>query len=207
MELADQEALRELALEIGRFTNVDIQQIIKVDFIGFVQAVDAVGGVDIDVPYTLVDPEYPGPNYSYQTFSITKGPHHLDGETALKYARSRHSTSDFSRSGRQQQIIKALGEKVKNEGILSNPSKILSLVTNIFLLISCWRTWIGNCIKGDKFIAFTDNQYSLVINLAVSYATATNADASACFDKAPKNFSCRGIQNLAFSHKAITIPP
>lgn len=127
-EAASQEALRELSAEIGRLTSVEIQKIIKVDFIGFVQAVDAVGGIDIDVPYTLVDREYPGPNYSYVTFSIDKGPQHLDGETALKYARSRHSTSDFSRSARQQQIIKALGQKVKDEGILSSPSKLLELL-------------------------------------------------------------------------------
>jgi polyisoprenyl-teichoic acid--peptidoglycan teichoic acid transferase len=127
-EGASQEAMKELALEIGRLTNVDIRHVIKVDFIGFVQAVDAVGGVDIDVPYNLVDHEYPGPNYSYQTFAINKGLQHLDGETALKYARSRHSTSDFSRSARQQQIIKALGQKVKDEGVLSNPGRLLSLL-------------------------------------------------------------------------------
>ncbi len=121
-------AVKELAAELGRTLGVDIHRIIKVDFIGFVQAVDAVGGVDIDVPYDLVDPAYPGPNYSYQTFSISKGPQLLDGETALKYARSRHTTSDFSRSARQQQIIQSLGKKVKEGGTLSSPNRILSLL-------------------------------------------------------------------------------
>jgi hypothetical protein len=50
---------------------------------------------------------YPGPNYSYTTFVLQSGQQHLDGKTALKYARSRHSTSDFSRSQRQQAVIKA----------------------------------------------------------------------------------------------------
>lgn len=127
-DAASQEAMKELAGEVGALMGVDIHGVLKVDFIGFVQAVDALGGVEVDVPYDIVDREYPGPNYGYQTFSISKGLQTLDGETALKYARSRHTTSDFSRSGRQQQIIKQLGAKVKEEGVLSNPSRLLSLM-------------------------------------------------------------------------------
>jgi LCP family protein required for cell wall assembly len=125
---ASQQALRELSNEIGRLLHIEIHRTVKVDFIGFVQAVDALGGVDINVPYDLVDPEYPGPNYTYETFALNAGMQHMDGETALKYARSRHSTSDFSRSGRQQQLISALGEKMKAEGILTRPDKVLSLL-------------------------------------------------------------------------------
>jgi LCP family protein required for cell wall assembly len=127
-EEASKLAMRELANEIGRAMGMDIHHIVKVDFIGFVQAVDAIGGIDIVVPERLVDTEYPGPNYSYETFSIEAGPQHIDGETALKYARSRHSTSDFARSARQQQIIKAIGEKVKSEGILTRPAQIMDLL-------------------------------------------------------------------------------
>jgi LCP family protein required for cell wall assembly len=121
-------ALRELADELSRLLNIQIHHVVKVDFIGFIQAVDALGGFDIDVPEDLVDTEYPGPNYSYETFSVQAGPQHFDGETALKYARSRHSTSDFSRSGRQQLIISALTDKMKSEGMLTRPDKIISLL-------------------------------------------------------------------------------
>ncbi len=121
-------SMRELADEIGRALGMEIHHIVKVDFIGFVQAVDAIEGVDIEVPSDLVDPEYPGPNYTYETFSIAAGPQHLDGETALKYARSRHSTSDFSRSARQQQILRAIADKVQTQGILTKPGQILDLL-------------------------------------------------------------------------------
>lgn len=121
-------AMRELADEIGRTMGIEMHDIVKVDFIGFVQAVDAIGGVDIVVPETLIDTEYPGPNYTYETFAINAGPQHLDGETALKYARSRHSTSDFDRSARQQQILGAIADKVKGEGILTKPGQILDLL-------------------------------------------------------------------------------
>lgn len=127
-EEASTEAMRDLADEIGIALNIQIHEIVKVDFIGFVQAVDALGGIDIVVPETLVDNEYPGPNYTYETFMIEAGPQHLDGETALKYARSRHSTSDFARSARQQQILQAIGDKVKNEGLLTRPGQILDLM-------------------------------------------------------------------------------
>ena len=125
---ASQAAMRELANEIGSAIDLNIHHILKVDFIGFVQAVDAIGGIDIEVPEDLVDTQYPGPNYTYETFQIDAGLQHLDGETALKYARSRHSTSDFARSARQQQILQAVGDKVKTENILMKPNQILSLL-------------------------------------------------------------------------------
>ncbi len=125
---ASELAMRELANEIGIALNIELHHIVKVDFIGFVQAVDALGGIDIVVPETLVDTEYPGPNYTYETFTIQGGPQHIDGETALKYARSRHSTSDFDRSARQQQILQAIADKVREEGILTKPGQIMDLL-------------------------------------------------------------------------------
>ncbi len=126
---ASQLAMRELAKEIGLALGMEIHHIVKVDFIGFVQAVDAIGGVDIVVPEDLIDTEYPGPNYSYETFAINAGPQHLDGETALKYARSRHSTSDFDRSARQQQILRAIADKMKTDGTLTKPGQIMDLLS------------------------------------------------------------------------------
>lgn len=126
---ASKEALKQLGTEIGSFIGLPISGTIKVTFSGFVEAVDLLGGVDIDVPYDIVDTEYPGPNYSYETFSIRKGPQHLDGETALKYARSRHTTSDFSRSARQQQILSALSEKATSQGLLKSASKATEMLS------------------------------------------------------------------------------
>ncbi len=123
-EEASAQAMKDLAKEIGDRMNMQIHHTVMVDFIAFVKAVDALGGIDIEVPETIVDTEYPGPNYSYVTFALQAGPQHLDGETALKYARSRHSTSDFSRSGRQQQVIGALAQKAKELGIISSATRM-----------------------------------------------------------------------------------
>jgi hypothetical protein len=84
-------------------------------------------GLEIDVPEDLVDVSYPDDNWGYQTFKVSKGLQTFDGATALKYARSRHSTSDFDRSLRQQSLVRALKEKLLSLGTLSKPSKIQSL--------------------------------------------------------------------------------
>ena len=120
-------ALRSLADEIGASFGIPIHHTVMVDFEAFVQAIDAIGGIDIDVPETMHDTEYPGPNYSYETFHIDAGRQHLDGATALKYARTRHTTSDFDRSARQQQIIHAAMKQVEESGIAKRPRKILEL--------------------------------------------------------------------------------
>ncbi len=126
---ASQQAMKNIAGIIGDLVGLKIQHVVRVDFVGFVQAVDKIGGVTVDVPYQIVDREYPDARGDgYQTFMITAGPHQLDGETALKYARSRHTTSDFGRSARQQQLIAALAEKMKSEGTLTSPSTILGLI-------------------------------------------------------------------------------
>lgn len=126
---ASKEAMRELAAEIGRQLNLEIHGTVKVDFIGFVEAVEAMGGIEIDVPYDIVDTEYPDENFGYETFEIRKGLQHIDGATALKYVRSRHTTSDFSRSARQQQLLAALGEKAQREGLATDPKRIMSLLS------------------------------------------------------------------------------
>lgn len=127
-EEASLEAMQELRREIGDTLGLTIHHVLKVDFEGFEQAIDALDGVDLEVPYDIVDTEYPGPDYSYETFTIPSGPQHLDGATALKYVRSRHTTSDFDRAARQQQLLQALGDKVKREGTLRSPANIAALL-------------------------------------------------------------------------------
>ena len=125
---ASQVAMVELADELGKLLGMKIHHTVKVDFIGFVKAVDAVGGFEIDVPADLVDTQYPNERENgYTTFIVRAGLQQFDGSTALKYARSRHSTSDFDRSARQQMVLKALADKLKQDGVMAHPDRILSL--------------------------------------------------------------------------------
>ena len=89
-----------------------VDRYVVVDFQTFVRLVDALGGIEIDVPEAIVDTEYPTPDYGVTTIRFDPGPQVLDGEQALVYARTRHDDSDFGRSERQQQVIGAIATKL-----------------------------------------------------------------------------------------------
>jgi len=91
---------------------IPIHYYVRINFSGFVKAIDTIGGVDIYVEKEIYDPLYPDNAYGYDPLYIPAGLHHMDGELALKYARTRHSGSDFDRLRRQQQVIMAVRDKV-----------------------------------------------------------------------------------------------
>ena len=114
------EGLNHMKSKVEEIVGVPVHYWVKVNFQGFKDLIDALGGIDIFVPEAIHDPYYPKDGtFDYETFSITEGQHHLDGETALKYARSRKTTSDFDRAERQQAIFYAMKEQaLKTETIL-----------------------------------------------------------------------------------------
>jgi LCP family protein required for cell wall assembly len=79
-----------------------------VDFDAFTKIVDSVGGVVIDVKRPVRDESYPTPDYGVERLDVTAGPQLMDGQTALRFARSRHDTNDYSRAQRQQLVLSAL---------------------------------------------------------------------------------------------------
>jgi polyisoprenyl-teichoic acid--peptidoglycan teichoic acid transferase len=87
---------------------VHVDHYVRIDLAGFVQIVDALGGIDIDVPAPLFDDAYPTYDYGTTTVSFAAGPQHMDGDQALAYARIRHGSSDFQRAERQQLVIEAV---------------------------------------------------------------------------------------------------
>jgi LCP family protein required for cell wall assembly len=110
--------LRTLQDAIGELLGIPIHYHATMEFEGFIQMVDAVGGVDITVARPIDDPGYDGFGADGRGWSITEGRHHLGGVDALAYARSRKSAgeSDFTRAGRQQQIIVALKNAATDGG-------------------------------------------------------------------------------------------
>ncbi len=108
---------------------IPIHYYVSLDFDGFKKIVDTVGGVDIYVEKSIHDPFYPAEDMiHYSPFQISAGEHHMDGTLALKYARSRETTSDFDRSRRQMQVMMAVREKVMTLGTLGNPTKIAQML-------------------------------------------------------------------------------
>jgi len=98
---------------------IPIHYYARVDFDGFKTAVDAMGGVDVAVSCQLRDWRLKSPELdiededNWEIYTMEPGVHHMDGDTALWYARSRRTTSDFDRGRRQQQILQAM----LNEGV------------------------------------------------------------------------------------------
>ncbi len=91
---------------------VPVHHYIRVNFAGFEQLVDAIGGLDIEVAEDIYDAKYPTADYGTMELYIPAGLQHMDGEMALQYARTRHGSSDFSRMERQQQVIRAAFDKI-----------------------------------------------------------------------------------------------
>ncbi|MFN8421383.1 MAG: LCP family protein, partial [Anaerolineae bacterium] len=109
----------QLAMQTVQYNlGMRIHDYVVFDFSTVIDAVNAVGGIDIDVQSAINDPSYPNMYYGYDPLYIPAGHIHMDGELALKYARSRHGSSDFDRAKRQQEVITALRDKILNGNML-----------------------------------------------------------------------------------------
>lgn len=107
-------AKKTVSLNLG----IPIHYYARVDFQGFERVVDSIGGINVDVQTPLRDDQYPDGNYGTIRIFIPAGLQHMDGQTALIFARSRHSDSDFGRIKRQQQVLMALREQGLQLGLL-----------------------------------------------------------------------------------------
>lgn len=128
----------KLAAEtVEAFLGIPIDYYLTVDFQAFVDVVDLIGGITVDVPETIDDPTYPDNCYGYDPFTIQPGRHLLDGATALKYARTRATLGgDVDRAARQQQVILAVKDQVSQlnnlpQLLLSVPQLWQSLQDNV----------------------------------------------------------------------------
>jgi LCP family protein required for cell wall assembly len=104
----------ELTAVMENTFGLRIDRFAVVNFLAFEQGVDAIGGIDINIPEPIHDGSYPLRDGSGRTIAIDfpAGPVHMDGSTALIYARIRHDSSDFQRMRRQQQVLFAIRDKL-----------------------------------------------------------------------------------------------
>jgi len=96
---------------IGELYGLEIKYFVEVDFDGFKAVVDAVGGVTVNVQVPVVDDTYPAGLARNLRLYIPSGIQHMDGTQALRYARSRNTSSDFDRGARQQRILLSMREQ------------------------------------------------------------------------------------------------
>jgi len=125
---------------ILEITGLPVHYTAVIDFALFKDVIDLLGGIDIVNDSSFTDTEFPIPGREnsiplssrFETISFPAGQIHMDGDTALKFVRSRHSTgesgTDFDRGKRQQIVISALKEKVLTPDFLLNEKKVSDLL-------------------------------------------------------------------------------
>jgi anionic cell wall polymer biosynthesis LytR-Cps2A-Psr (LCP) family protein len=114
---------------VSNLLGIPIDYSVYIDFEGFIGAIDALGGVTVDVQKELYDAEFPTMDYNYTEAHFMPGPAHLDGATALMYSRIRHPDSDFERMRRQQQVLAGIVGAVRDQNALESLKRLDDLTT------------------------------------------------------------------------------
>jgi LCP family protein required for cell wall assembly len=114
-------ALTKLKEALGYAFGTRIDHYVLVDFDGLVKLVDAIGGIEVTLEEDLIDESM---HLGTRGLRLRAGTPRLTGKEALAFARSRHTDSDYDRSRRQQQVIVAAAEKVRQRGLAVLPALI-----------------------------------------------------------------------------------
>ncbi|HEU5004913.1 MAG TPA: LCP family protein [Candidatus Saccharimonadales bacterium] len=124
----EQDGLNLLDRTISPVIGIPIHYHVVVDFSAFKDVVDALGGVNINVTSEVYDPTIEWEN-NWNPVIAKPGPQVMHGQQALLFARSRETSSDFSRAERQRQLLVAIKDKALSAGTFSNPIKISNLLS------------------------------------------------------------------------------
>lgn len=120
----------ELARQtVGNLLGIPIDHVVRADFNAFIKAIDAIGGIDVYVEQELYDPQYPTMDYGYMEAYFPVGQQHFDGATALIYSRMRHMDSNYARNRRQQQVLLAIMQRVREQNVLGQVQMLADLST------------------------------------------------------------------------------
>jgi LCP family protein required for cell wall assembly len=113
---------------LGNLYNLPINYYVEVNFDGFKEVVDALGGVTINVQSPVMDDHYPGDDGRLHRVYIPTGIQHMTGAQALVYARSRHALGDFDRAQRQQRVLLSLRQQADIGSLIGKlPSLVQAL--------------------------------------------------------------------------------
>jgi len=188
----DTAGLQELQKTVEEVTGTEIQYYAMVNFEAFTEIIDTIGGVDVNVETTFTDSYYPaikGDPEGHTTcgpvgigcgfwkiISFKAGIQHMDGITALEYARSRHSAQDgldYGRAKRQQNVVMAVKDKVLSTSTLTSPKAIMGLISSI--------------ADNIKVSEFTISDIQAGLNLAKSFNDKNGKSFSFIFDPSVGN--------------------
>ncbi len=182
--------------------NLPIHYYIVVNFNGFRDVINELGGVRVYVERAFTDPAFPTANFKIQTVSFRAGWQTMNGERALQFVRSRHGSNgestDFARARRQQKIILAIKDKILTRDVLLSPTRLMEIIgalqefveTNI-TASDLWRLvkFISNFNQTDiKMLILNDDPTNLL-------EAKTNQDGA--YILVPKNNDLGLLQKAA----------
>jgi LCP family protein required for cell wall assembly len=111
---------------------IRVHRYLMLNFGAFVSFVDALGGIEVDVPKAIYDPQFPAEDGSGTViFELPAGRQHLDGQTALRYARTRHQDDDYHRVARQQQVMLAIRDKLISPEVIPHIPALISSLSGL----------------------------------------------------------------------------
>jgi len=157
---------------VEQATGLPIDDYVEVNFLGFVKVINAVGGVNICLPFAVNDHD--------SGLHLSAGRHHVNGVTALAFARDRHSfaLSDLARISDQQQLLASLLAQATNSGLLANPVRLHDFLSSITSAVKVDRGFnllqIADELRGLREQNVT---FATVPLASVNYQTPTGESA------------------------------
>lgn len=130
--LYEKRGVTTLRLKVEDITGLAIHRYALVDLQAVREVVDALGGVNTYVEKDIHDQRFPSGNFGYETFELKAGWRYLDGDTAVRFARTRNDPGgDFSRMRRQQQLLAALRQKIRGLSFLWDAPVFLKIFDSV----------------------------------------------------------------------------
>jgi LCP family protein required for cell wall assembly len=155
---------------VEQATGLTINDYTEVDFLGFVKVIDALGGVNICLPQAVDD--------SYSGLRLPAGLHHVDGVTALAYARDRHSfaTSDLARIQDQQRLLSSALSEAIHSGLLANPVRLSAFLSAAMSAVTVDQGFNVSALADQmRGISSQDVTFTTVPLANADYQTPTGA--------------------------------
>ncbi|PGZ96725.1 LytR family transcriptional regulator [Bacillus pseudomycoides] len=148
---------------VERFLDVPVDYYVKFNFESFIKIVDALGGIDVNVPVTFTEQDsHDNPD----AIHLEKGQQHLNGEEALALARTRHIDTDYMRGQRQQLVLEAIAEKALSLNSIDKLGDLLDAVdqdikTNLTFddMMAIAKNMMGPDLKMDKLQIKGQDEY------------------------------------------------
>jgi LCP family protein required for cell wall assembly len=157
---------------VEQATGLVINDYIEVDFLGFVKVIDALGGVNVCLPFAVDD--------AYSGLHLSAGEHHVNGVTALEFARDRHSfaLSDLARISDQQQLLSSMFAEATDSGVLANPLRLQQFLSSVTAAIKVDRGFnLLQLAQELRGIRSQDVTFTTVPLASINYMTPTGQSA------------------------------